>query len=124
MHEISTVVAARKKFRAMRGDTLPPIVLQFFTLVGNTETPIDITGDTFLMDLKISRDPGAATILTFELGAGLTIQNTNELVISKSAVEMTIEARNYVYDLQRTQSNGVVSTEMTGTFKVVSDITT
>ncbi len=117
MHEISTVVAARKNFRAMRGDTFGPVVLQFFIEVGNIETPINITEDTFLMELKISRDTETAT-LTFELGSGLTIQNTNELIILKAAADMAIEARSYVYDLQRTQSNGVVSTEMTGTFKI------
>jgi hypothetical protein len=122
MHEISTIVAARKNFRAMRGDTFGPVVLQFFTLVGNTETPIDITGDTFLMELKISREPDAATAMTFELGSGLTIQNTNELLMLKEPLDMIIEARSYVYDLQRTQLSGVVSTEMTGTFKIVNDI--
>ncbi len=124
MHEISTVVAARKNFRAMRGDTFGPVVLQFFIEVGNIETPINITEDTFLMEIKISRDVGAATVLSFYLGNGLTVQNTNELIILKAAADMAIEARSYVYDLQRTQSNGVVSTEMTGTFKIVNDVTT
>ncbi len=120
-HEISTVVAARKNFRAMRGDTFGPVVLQFFTEVNNTETPINITDDTFLMELKISREPGATTVLTFELGEGFTVQNTNELVILKSATDMEIEPKSYVYSLQRTTSNSVVITEMIGTFKVMDD---
>ncbi len=120
-HEISTVVAARKNFRAMRGDTFGPVVLQFFTEVNNTETPINITDDTFLMELKTSREPGATTVLTFELGEGFTVQNTNELVILKSAIDMEIEPKSYVYSLQRTTSNSVVITEMIGTFKVMDD---
>ncbi len=74
------------------------------------------------MELKTSREPGAVTVLTFELGNGFTVQNINELVILKEATDMEIEPISYVYDLQRTQINGAVSTEMKGLFKIVDDV--
>lgn len=117
---ISTVTAAQDDFIAKSGDTFGPVLLQYFTLVNNVETPIDITGDTFELNVVVRK--GAVPVLVFTNGNGFTIQNTNELVMSKSATQMSgLEARDYIYQLERTQANGIVSTEMEGKFTIEED---
>ena len=74
------------------------------------------------MRVKEKPEEGLPAILSFDMGAGFTIQNNNELVMEKTATEMQVPAGMYVYDLQRTQANGRVTTELTGNFKVLSDI--
>lgn len=121
MSDISTIIANTQNFKAMRGDTFGPIVLQFFNSVNSVETPVDITGDDFNMVVAPSRT--ATPVLIFGIGSGLVIQNTNELVISKPASAMEIEARAYRYDLEWTEASGVVSTALTGMFTIQEDIT-
>lgn len=102
------------------GDTLGPFTMQYFTSVAGIETAIDITGDTFEMNVVTRK--GAPPVLTFIVGAGFTIQNTNELVMSKSANFTDIEPRRYTSQIERT-SGGIVSTEMTVTFDIKEDTT-
>jgi hypothetical protein len=120
MADISTSVAAIQNFIVRRGDTFGPVVLQFFTSVNGIETAINITGDTFKMLVKVGN--GTDPVLSFDINNGFAVQNTNELVLQKSALLMQIPARVYIYDLQRIQANGNVTTEITGNFTVLNDL--
>lgn len=120
MSDINTIVATEQNFIVKRGDTLGPIVFKFYSVINGAETPIDITTDSFIMNVVISK--GMAPALSFTVGSGFVIQNINELVLSKSAAQMQVKAGQYFYDMQRTTLSGIVSTEMTGFFKIIDDL--
>jgi hypothetical protein len=83
--------------------------------------PLDITTSTFKVEVR--NKVNKRTVLSFTSGAGLTIQNVNELVLSKSKTEMQIDAGVYQYDVQRTLATTEVITIIRGDFKVEDDTT-
>lgn len=120
MPDISTVIAKSQNIVAKRGDTFGPVIFQFFTLVNGVELPIDITTDIFNMKVCINKFTNS--IMIFSVGNGFVIQNTNELVMSKSAESMKVPAGYYTYAIERTQANGIVSTELIGDFIIQDDL--
>jgi hypothetical protein len=80
-----------------------------------TGAVINITTDTFLMEVK---DSLGATVLSFSAGNGVTIIN-NTLYLSKTAIQMNVVPGVYTYGLYRTTVSGVVQTRLHGDFEVI-----
>lgn len=117
MPDISTITAIQQNIISKRGDTFGPVALQFFNLVNNVEIPLNISTDTF--KLEIFENVNSLPALIFGMGTGITIINTNELHLSKDAQSMALPAMSYVYNLKRTQADGTITTELIGNFIVV-----
>lgn len=97
---------------------------------GDTFTlPVDFqttqTADGFSMQVRLTDTTEDNVILeaeSFSVSDGTATNST--LTITISADNMAeIDSGLYVYDLQNTDSSGVVSTKLFGTFKVNEDIT-
>lgn len=115
----STSIAAAHDITCKRGDNF---LMLFKYWQDDAKTiPLDISAASFKMDVVNTKKQ--STVLNFATGgSGMTIANTNELTLTKTAVQMQVEAGVYVYDLQKTVS-GVVQTIMKGSFTIENDVT-
>lgn len=102
-----------------RGDSFERVFQFCLDDVG--ETPIDITGSDFQMDVLISKNK--KPLLSFEIGAGFVITDTNELTATKTKTQMELAAGNYRYDIQQTLSDGTAITRVKGLFIIEDDET-
>ena len=101
--------------KVVEGDTINE-PLTFRDANGDIE---NLTGSTFKMQV---RRPDGSIVTSFVMGTGFSLQNGNtELLMFKSEV---IPAGDYVYDIQRTNSDTTVDTIMKGKFIVEPQITT
>lgn len=83
---------------------------------------VDITESDFNMDVVGS--PNLKPIFSFSIGGGLTITDVNVLELDITAMAMQIgEGGNFVYDLQKTLTDGTVVTIMKGAFIIEKDVT-
>jgi len=83
-------------------------------------TPINLTGVTFLMQIK-SRNYG---VMAKELtgASGITIVDAVGGIFNMNSFVVDFSAGKYVYDIQLTFPSGVVKTYLRGQFNVVQDI--
>ena len=120
---INLIGEEKASIKTKRGDSFILQTMRFWTDEAKT-IPLDITNYTFAMEVK---DTDGNIILSFTMASGFTIQNTNELVVSKTAEEMLVKANEdgetYFYDLESTDDNDVVKTIIGGTFFIENDIT-
>lgn len=110
-------VAVNLNFIHRRGDTFVR-ELQFFADQSYV-TPLNISTDTFKLQVKHN----GAVIMEFATSAGLSIEGSDTVKLTKTAVEMQIPPGTYRYDLQKTSSTGVVTTVLAGDFIIEKDIT-
>lgn len=117
--EVNTAIAAVQNITCKRGDDF---VIKFKYWQDAAKTvPLNITGATFKLDVFNVKKQ--TVVLSFATGGGgMTIANTNELTLVKTATEMVVEPGVYTYDLQKTVS-GVVLTIMKGLFTIENDVT-
>lgn len=117
----NTSTAAIHNIIHRRGDSFPRI-FRFYSDSQRT-TPLNISSHQFKCEV---RRPGSSNnpVLTFQNGNGFTIggQNNNELTMYKTSEEMSIDAGVYEYDIQQ-EVDGKVKTIITGSFKIIDDIT-
>lgn len=95
-----------------------------FTITDSTNTPIDITGNTYWMTLKENRDdpdPGVAQANVVAIAPDSI--NGIVFITFDSANTYSIEPGNYFYDLQEVDLIGNVYTLLLGRVKIVKDIT-
>ncbi len=83
--------------------------------------PIDIQSSDFNLEVK-SADR-LRTIFLFSIGSGLTITGVNRLELDLAEMADAIKAGAYIYDLQKTLSDGRVTTIMEGEFLLNHDVT-
>lgn len=108
-----------------RGDTFVFDGLDFYADTAKT-IPIDISADTFAMQVKDADD---VLILDFVSPTNFTVSGTysNHLAITMDAASMLVDAspigQPYKYDLQWTTAGGDVTTLMYGQFVITQDIT-
>lgn len=91
-----------------------------------TETPVDFTGSTAKMQLKIRpTDTTSILQLTSTPAAGLSFPALGQLQIDLTATQTgtDLPKASLFYDLQITDALGKVRTYFAGTFTVKSDVT-
>ena len=95
-----------------------------FSFTDENNNPIDITGNTYWMTLKVNKDdpdPGVAQVAFVASGANAL---AGIIFMSfESAVTNTLTPGTYHYDLQEVDSVDNVYTLLIGKVKVVKDIT-
>jgi hypothetical protein len=80
----------------------------------------DITANTYAMQIRKPKDD--TVLMSFAMAEGLSIENVNELVLSKTAAQMAVKADIYTYDIQKT-TGGTVITVIKGNFTITDDRT-
>lgn len=109
----------------IRGDTFSELLV-FYTLVDETETPIDLTiYDNIKMELRRGTNRRTMLIGTFTIGDGLTIggDNNNELVINyPTTITDELSTGKYYRDI-RFVSGSDVQTLLEGVIIVTENIT-
>jgi hypothetical protein len=111
-------MTAKHNIEARRGDTFS-LVMRFTD--GDGE-PIDLAATYINVRMQVRHND--VVKLSFELGDGIAIADTNELVITKAAAAMaTMPAQVCNYDIEFFETGGIVSTLVEGTFKVIPDVT-
>lgn len=104
-----------------RGDTFRKI-FKYSKKIAGVVSADAISDSTFrfIVSTKIS---GGTTVKELTIGNGLTIQNTNELVVEIPADEMTMEPGIYYYEIERTYTaDGTVVTRPEGRITVTPDL--
>tara|TARA_R110000744_G_scaffold102758_3_gene197404 strand:- start:3122 stop:3478 length:357 start_codon:yes stop_codon:yes gene_type:complete len=89
--------------------------------IASVDTAIDLTGVLIKMQLK-KGVASTSSVKTFEVGSGITLTDAVNGIFELDAFLLTIDAGSYVYDMQLTFPDGVVSTYIKGCFKVIQDI--
>lgn len=123
--KINLVAAQQANITCKRGDTFVFEQLQFWSDAAKT-IPINISLDTFAMEVKDSED---VVILTFAGASEFIVSGAgnNFLTITKTGANMLVDASPtnapYNYDLEWTKSTGAVTTVMKGLFTIEQDIT-
>ncbi len=105
-------------FSARRGDTYNGVQFQYII----NEVPKNLTGAT----IKIGFRQGSANgqqVLVLSTGNGVTITNAAQGIFRIDPFIVLLPAGNYPYDIQLTDVAGVVKTYVSGTLKVIQDIT-
>ena len=99
-----------------------------FTLTDSSNTPLDITGFTYWLTLKINQDdadPGVAQQSVLATGTDAT--NGIVYITFQPSVTYTLTPRRYYYDLQQVDptsgSPAQITTLLIGKVKVATDIT-
>jgi hypothetical protein len=123
MASINLADAVREDITVTRGDSLAMGTNRFWSDSAKT-VPIDISGDTFKMEVK---DSAGTIILTLVTPTNFVIHDTNEVDIVASNTQMEVEpspnGQPYSYDIEWTKSTGVVKTYQYGYFVIKNDIT-
>ena len=101
-----------------RGDTYPVEL----TVTDSAGTAIDITSYTFLLTVDPEKAPTADTNNLFQL-TGVITDATGGVVTFTPTASNTDAVGTYYYDIQMTDSGGLISTLDSGKFKLVQDIT-
>jgi len=109
--------------KCKQGDTFKIETIRFWSDAAKT-VPIDITNDTFKMEVK---DSEGTIILTFDTPTNFIIHDTNELDITKDGADMLVDAspngRPYIYDVEWIKDSGEIKTFMKGNFTVEAHVT-
>lgn len=93
-----------------------------FTLEENS-SPVDLTGASIRMMLKI--DATSAPALTVSTpSSGLTITDAVNGIFEFDEQIISVDAGQYLYDIEVTDSGGKVTTYVSGTWLICQDITT
>ena len=74
--------------------------------------------------MEVRRDSVAAPVITLQLGAGLSISNTNRMTFTISKTLAEVKAGNYLFDLEGNDPSGARETILAGDFIIQQDITT
>jgi hypothetical protein len=100
-----------------RGDTFKEQGL----VVSINGTPVDLAGAKIRMDLKASYNAPASLSLNETSGITIDLGTAGRFVIDEQIID--IDAGNYLYDIEITNSAGQVFTYVKGTFPILQDVT-
>lgn len=103
---------------AYKGDTFED--LQFTLLENNVA--IDLTGATIKCQFRKEKKTGSL-IKTLTDTSGITVTDATGGIFKIDAFTMTWNAGEYFYDIQITDSSGVIFTYLQGTLNVIQDVT-
>jgi hypothetical protein len=109
-------------FQHIKGDTFDEV---YFSIKINS-VALDLTNSVIKMQLRkdaYDHTTPASLTLTSVANNGITITQASLGRFKINAQIIDIDVYNYSYDLQITQSNGVVKTFIKGFFDIIIDIT-
>lgn len=106
-------------FQAIRNDTFEEVPFE----IKKNNVAINLTGSTIRMQLRKIAGGVVALSLTSVANAGITITNASSGLFKINKQIISIDAFNYLYDIQITFSDGVVKTWVSGEFLIKNDIT-
>jgi hypothetical protein len=105
----------------VKGDTFNPVTFTITETVDGVDTPMNLTGATAKMYFKTSPTGSAALELTTANGKlSITNATAGEIEIIKQIV--SIDAGNYIFDLEITLQSGDVYTVAAGSLIIQQDI--
>ena len=102
------------------GNTFNGVQITMSRDVDDVDTPIDLTGALFDMQLKASRSSNPVKKLNRGNGITIVSETGGVIQIDKFLVDLT--PAKYLYDLKVTFPNGEVYTYITGTFEVKQNL--
>jgi hypothetical protein len=106
------------------GDTWRGITFRISTVDSQgTKTPVDLTGAR--VDMHVKKEPtDRKSVLQFSTEDS-TMQISDAVGGVVTVLPMVVEekAQEYYYDLQVTDTNGVVTTYVQGSWEIVQDVT-
>ena len=106
----------KRKILIRQGDTYSHVVSEY----GSNGQPADITGSTFLVQLKV--DPSDTTpVVQFTTTIINAAQGTWQFTLTPTQTA-AIEPGMYVYDVQRNDPDGSVYTRFEGEAEVSQDV--
>jgi hypothetical protein len=112
--------AATYNIIADQGATFSRVI----TWKSSTGTPVDLTGYTAKMQVRVSYT-SASAVLTLSTAAGSIVLGgaLGTITITGQASAMTMDGNNYVYDLELTSGGGAVTRLIMGNFTVRAEVT-
>lgn len=107
-----------KNYAPYMGDTLT----DSFTVLQGT-TPADVGDETWRMRIQDAKTGALFALLTG--GSGITFPGDGKVVwtVTPTKTAEFVAGKKYVYDIQRTRTDGVVKTVQRGEMVPVKDIT-
>lgn len=102
-----------------RGDTIP----DEFTVNDPNGSPQNITGATFVMTLDKRKAPPDATSVVVTINGTVTSGSGGIVQFDWSALDADQEPGTYWFDIEMTDSLGVVQTLTVGKYTFIQDIT-
>ena len=102
---------------AYKGDTYEAVQ---FTILENSAA-LDLTGSTIKIVFKKNKKQGT-TVKTITNGSGITITDATGGVFSIDSFNLNWDEGNYYYDIQITNSSGVITTYIAGNINVIQDV--
>ena len=102
-----------------RGDTAADSIL---VVNETTGTPANLTGSTLVMTLDSKRNPTDSSTQVYQLTGVSSSPISGVVEFSPSLVQSNLIGL-YYYDIQLTDSNGLIRTISKGTYQYLQDIT-
>ena len=102
------------------GDTFPSLVVDSITVSG--VAPAN-TLASVRMDIRTTPTASTASKALTSAGGDITIDSAANWGFTVEPFAIALTARTYYYDIETTDSSGTVRTYLTGTWKVVQDVT-
>lgn len=87
----------------------------------DTGDPLDWSGSTFAAQLRLYEN--GPLVATFTIDTSLFVSDSRISLTMAKALTATLADREHVWDLQRTDATGKVSTPLKGPFIVIADVT-
>lgn len=104
-----------------KGDTFKGAKMTFYDGVGEDKTPMDLTGCSIVIAFKKSK--GGTTVFDFKTADNtILIPTPTNGEILLGARVMNYPAYNYVFDVEITNSAGVVQTYFENNWKICQDV--
>jgi hypothetical protein len=118
-NEFSTVVSSEGKITCKKGDTFR---IDLAVIYEDNGANVDLSVYTSI-DMHVKSDPqDTSTVLEFSTSNGSISVNANVITLQKSAEDMNVPAKSYVYDIQAS-SGATITTISEGNFIVSQDVT-
>ncbi len=102
-----------------KGDTFEG----FDLTVSINSVPLDLTGSTIRMQLRVASSATPIKEFNTELEGGITITDAEVGKFSFDQQIINVDAQNYYYDIQITLADGKVYTFLTGQWNIIQDYT-
>jgi hypothetical protein len=102
-----------------KGDTFQGVE---FTLNRNA-APIDLTGASLRMMLRLDKTVSPPALTLSSPSGGLTITDAVNGVFTVDKQIISIDAGDYFYDIELTESNGDINTYIAGKWVILQDTT-
>lgn len=108
----------------VKGDTfMNGSGLVFVLTTGTGQAPLDLTGYKIRCQFRFGSKTGKVAVTASET-SGIVIYDTNKFSLLANAYIIDWTVGTYYYDIEFTDTNGVINTYLEGTFLITQDVTT